>query len=116
MTEGPTAAINSVTKLDFSLYPNGTSFTISLDPTMVSREKGPNVIASMIETYANLGGMHIHFTVTDADTLVKAQKRPEEYRNLLVRVAGFSAYFVNMSAEAQDEIISRYQKCAQLGG
>jgi len=109
MRKGLTAAIRSVAKVDYTLYPNGVAFTLTLDPNIVSGEEGLDLLASLIKTYTELGGMHIHFNVVDSKTLVEAQNCPEAYRNLVVRVAGYSAYFVDLAKDVQDEIIKRYQ-------
>jgi len=107
--KGLTAAIKSVAKVDYTLYPNGIAFTLTLDPNIVSGEEGTDVLASLIKTYSELGGMQIHFNVVDSKTLTEAQKCPEAHRNLVVRVAGYSAYFVDLAKDVQDEIIKRYQ-------
>jgi len=108
--KGLTAAITSVAKVDYTLYPNGIAFTLTLDPNIVSGEEGKNVLASLVRTYAELGGMQIHFNVVDSNTLMEAQKCPEAYRNLVVRVAGYSAYFVDLAKDVQNEMIERYQR------
>ena len=107
--KGLTAAIKSAAKVDYTLIPNGMAFTLNLDPNIVSGEEGTDILASMIKTYAELGGMQIHFNVVDSETLREAQKCPEAYRNLVVRVAGYSAYFVDLAEDVQDEIIKRYK-------
>ena len=108
--KGLTATIKSVAKVDYTLYPNGIAFTLTLDPNIVSGEEGTEVLASLIRTYAELSGMQIHFNVVDSKTLMEAQRCPEAYRNLVVRVAGYSAYFVDLAKDVQDEIIKRYQR------
>jgi formate C-acetyltransferase len=70
-------------------------------------EKGLESLAHLIRAYFKLGGHHIQFNVVNAETLREAQKNPEEYQNLIVRVAGYSDYFNNLSKTLQDEIISR---------
>lgn len=108
--KGLTAAIRSVAKVDYTLYPNGVAFILTLDPNIVAGEEGLDLLTSLIRTYTELGGMHIHFNIVDSKTLIEAQKCPEAHRNLLVRVAGYSAYFVDLSKDVQDEIIKRYQR------
>ena len=108
--KGLTAAMRSVTKIDHSLYPNGVAYTVSLSPAIFSGKEGMEKFISLIETYIKLGGMHIHFNVVDVNTLLDAQKNPEKYRDLLVRVAGYSAYFVDLTKDVQDEIIKRYSE------
>jgi len=106
--KGLTASVRSVTKIDHSLYPNGVAYTVSLSPALFSGKEGVEKLVSLIEAYIGLGGMHIHFNVVDVNTLLDAQKNPEKYKDLLVRVAGYSAYFVDLTKDVQDEIISRY--------
>ena len=108
--KGLTAAMRSVTKIDHSLYPNGVAYTVSLSPALFSGKEGMEKLISLIEAYIKLGGMHIHFNVVDVNTLLDAQKNPEKYRDLLVRVAGYSAYFVDLTKDVQDEIIRRYSE------
>jgi len=108
--KGLTAAVRSVAKVDYTLYPNGIAFTLTLDPSLASGEEGIDLLASLIRTYTELDGMQIHFNVVDSKTLIEAQRCPEAYRNLVVRVAGYSAYFVDLAKDVQDEIIKRYQR------
>ncbi len=108
--KGLTAAIKSTTKVDYTLYPNGIAYTLTLDPNIVKEEKGQNLLSSLIRTYSELGGMQIQFNIVDSKTLIDAQKNPDSYKNLLVRVAGYSAYFVDLSEDVQNEIIKRYQR------
>lgn len=107
---GLTAAMRSVAKVDYSLYANGIAYTVTLDPNIVAGEEGLDLLASLIKTYAELGGMHIQFNCVDSATLLAAQENPEAYRHLVVRVAGYSAYFHDLAKDVQDEIIERYQK------
>ena len=70
-------------------------------------EQGLDNMANLIRTYFDMDGHHIQFNVVSKETLLEAQKNPEEYRDLIVRVAGYSAYFVELSKEMQEDIISR---------
>jgi len=106
--KGLTASVRSVTKIDHPLYPNGLAYTVSLSPALFSEKEGMEKLVSLIEAYIKLGGMHIHFNVVDVNTLLDAQKNPGKYKDLLVRVAGYSAYFVDLTKDVQDEIIRRY--------
>jgi len=106
--KGLTAAMRSVTKIDHALYTNGLSYTVSVSPVLFSGKEGMEKLISLIETYMKLGGMHIHFNIVDVNTLLAAQKNPEKHRDLLVRVAGYSAYFVDLTKDVQDEVIKRY--------
>jgi len=108
--KGLTAAMKSVTKIDHTLYSNGLAYTVTISPSLFSGENGIDNLISLIKAYIRLGGMHIHFNVVDVNTLLEAQKNPEKYRHLLVRVAGYSAYFVDLTKDVQNEIIRRYQE------
>jgi formate C-acetyltransferase len=85
----------------------GTLLNQKFTPQLLEGEEGIKNLAHLIRAYFKLGGHHIQFNVISADTLRAAQKEPEEYRNLIVRVAGYSDYFNNLSKALQDEIISR---------
>ncbi len=103
---GPTAVLNSVSKLPFDLAPGG-GLNLKLQPSTVKGEKGTSLVASLIEGYFSKGGLQIQLNVIDKNTLLDAKRDPEKYQNLLVRVVGYSAYFVTLSPEQQDEIIAR---------
>ena len=103
---GPTAVIKSAAKMD-QVKTGGTLLNQKFTPQLLEGEEGINNLAHLIRAYFKLGGHHIQFNVVSADTLRAAQKEPEEYRNLIVRVAGYSDYFNNLSKTLQDEIISR---------
>ncbi len=104
--EGVTAIIKSASKIDYSKLPNGASLTINLSSDILG-SKGSEVIKALIRSFMDLGCMHIQFNILREDVLRKAQEEPEKYRWLLVRVAGWSAYFVELSKPVQDEIIRR---------
>lgn len=104
---GVTALINSVTKIDHTLFPNGTVLDVVLHPSAVSGEEGLNAFYSLLKTYMCKGGMALHGNVFNADELKKAQKDPEKYKNLQVRVCGWNAYFVNLSKTEQDCFIKQ---------
>ena len=103
---GPTAAAKSVAKLDH-VRTNGTLLNMKFSPTCLATDEDVCDLASFLRTYLDLGGFHIQLNVVDRATLERAQERPEDHRNLLVRVAGYSDYFVLLSRDIQDEIISR---------
>lgn len=107
--EGVTAAIKSVCRLNYEELSNGASFTINMD-SGIPGVKGREVIKALIRSFVELGGMHIQFNVLSEDVLRKAQEEPENYRWLLVRVAGWSAYFVELSRALQDELIARISR------
>jgi|Deesub1362A_J573_1020465.scaffolds.fasta_scaffold00065_122 formate C-acetyltransferase len=104
--EGVTAAIKSACKLNYEKVSNGASFTLHLSGDVLGA-KGRDVIKAMLKSFVELGGMHVQFNILDAEVLKKAQEQPENYRWLLVRVAGWSSYFVELSSAVQDEIIAR---------
>ncbi|MBE3091599.1 MAG: glycyl radical protein [Candidatus Atribacteria bacterium] len=109
---GPTAVIKSAAKMD-QAKTGGTLLNQKFTPQLLEGEKGIDSLAHLIRAYFKLGGHHIQFNVVSANTLRAAQKEPEKYRNLIVRVAGYSDYFNNLSKTLQDEIISRteHQSC-----
>ncbi|HQQ72697.1 MAG TPA: glycyl radical protein [Rectinema sp.] len=103
---GPTAVIKSLAKID-SAKTGGCLLNQRFLPQTLEGEKGIDNLTSLIKTFFRLGGHHIQFNVVDTKTLREAQKKPENYRNLLVRVAGYSDYFVDLDRNHQEEIISR---------
>jgi len=105
--EGPTALIESVTKIDYTPVVGGLSFNIKFTPTVFSTGDAVRKLQSLIRTYFELSGMQIQINVVDKDTLLDAQRFPERYRNLIVRVSGWSARFTTLSKALQDDIISR---------
>jgi formate C-acetyltransferase len=105
-TCGPTAVIRSVSKIDH-VKTGGTLLNQKLLPKLLDSETGIEKLSALIRTYFKLGGHHIQFNVIDVDTLKDAQQHPELYRDLIVRVAGYSDYFVDIGKELQDEIIAR---------
>ena len=104
---GATAHINSAGKLDYTNLPNGSVLDIMLHPSGVSGEKGLQAFVNLIKGYFHKGGFAIQFNVVDQETLRDAQKNPEKYANLQIRVTGWSVYYVNLSKEEQDHFISR---------
>jgi formate C-acetyltransferase len=105
--KGPTAVIKSVGHLGLETAPNGASHTISLSPSLMRSAEQRQKLMALLRAYDKVGGTCLQVNVIDADTLRQAQKHPDEYRNLLVRVTGYNAYFVGLGKEIQDEIISR---------
>jgi pyruvate formate-lyase/glycerol dehydratase family glycyl radical enzyme len=104
---GPTAAARSVAKLGLESAPNGDSHTVSLSPSLVRDEEHREKLKAFLRAYGETGGTAIQFNIIDSDTLREAQRNPDEYMNLLVRVTGYNAYFVMLGKEIQDEIIAR---------
>ncbi len=103
---GPTAVIKSVAKIDHAKT-GGTLLNQKFLPQVLADDEGIAKLAHLVRTYFKLGGHHIQFNVIDAETLRDAQKNPEKYKDLIVRVAGYSDYFVDIGKELQDEIIAR---------
>jgi formate C-acetyltransferase len=104
---GPTAVIRSVGRVGLRTAPNGASHTLSLSPSLLRDEEHVDRLAALLRAYAHEGGTALQINVIDPDTLRKAQRQPEEHRNLLVRITGYNAYFVTLGKEIQDEIIER---------
>ena len=108
-TNGPTAVIKSCAKMDH-LSTGGTLLNQKFTPSVVAGENGLEQMANLIRSYFNLDGHHIQFNVIDRQTLINAQKHPDEYRDLIVRVAGYSDHFRNLDKALQDEIIERTEQ------
>ena len=109
---GPTAACNSVAKLDHAIASNGTLFNMKMHPTAMAGEKGLESFVTLIRGFFDQNGMHMQFNVVDKETLLDAQAHPEKYSGLVVRVAGYSALFTTLSKSLQDEIIRRTEQAA----
>ena len=105
-THGPTAVIKSLGKLD-QTKSGGTLLNVRFVPAMLKREEDMKKLGSLIRTYFKFGGHHIQFNIVDTQTLLDAQQHPDQYRDLLVRVAGYSDYFNDMTEQLQNEIIAR---------
>ena len=110
---GPTATIKSVASLEPVHFYDGALFNLRFDPRGVQGEKGIETIKGIIRAFFNEGGQHIQINVVDNKTLRKAQEDPESYRGLVVRVAGYMAYFTELDKQVQDALIDR---TAHLGG
>jgi pyruvate formate-lyase/glycerol dehydratase family glycyl radical enzyme len=104
--KGPTAVIRSVAKMDH-VRTGGTLLNQKFTPQILNSDDGLDKLVQLIRTYFRLDGHHIQFNVVDAATLRQAQQHPEQYRSLIVRVAGYSDYFCDLSKTLQDEIIAR---------
>jgi formate C-acetyltransferase len=103
---GPTAIIKSASKIDQVRF-QSVLMNMKFHPSALGDTEDLNKLATLIKTYFSLGGKHVQFNVVGREMLLKAQKQPENYHDLVVRVAGFSAYFVQLSKQVQDEIIAR---------
>ena len=106
---GPTAVIKSCAKMDH-LRTGGTLLNQKFTPSVVAGEEGLTHMADLVRAYFNMDGHHIQFNVIDKETLIQAQKNPDEYKDLIVRVAGYSDHFRNLSKALQDEIIERTEQ------
>lgn len=104
---GPTAVLKSVANIPHDRFVQGTLLNMKLDPQMANSENGIRQIMSLLKSLCTLGVYHVQFNVVDQKKLLDAQAHPEEYRNLLVRVAGYTAFFVELGKEVQDDIIAR---------
>ncbi len=109
---GPTASMNSVGNLPNELISGGQLYNMKFPTEMFSdEEKGVANLVSLLRGYFRKKGLHVQFNVIDPETLRAAQLHPEEYKDLVVRVAGYSAYFVDVSKEVQNDIINRTEHC-----
>ena len=108
-TNGPTAVIKSCAKMDH-LATAGTLLNQKFTPDVVAGDEGLDNMSSLIRSYFAMDGHHIQFNVIDRQTLIEAQKHPDDYRDLIVRVAGYSDFFRNLSKPLQDEIINRTEQ------
>ena len=108
--KGPTAAATSVSRLDHFIVSNGTLFNQKFHPSALAGREGLEKFVSLIQTFFDQKGMHMQFNVVDRETLLDAQKHPEKYSHLVVRVAGYSALFTTLSRSLQDDIIRRTEQ------
>lgn len=106
-THGPTAAVNSVAKIDHGIASNGTLLNQKFHPSALSGVEGLQKFCAFIRAFFDQKGMHMQFNVVSRETLLDAQAHPDKYRNLVVRVAGYSALFTTLSKSLQDDIINR---------
>ena len=108
--KGPTAAATSVSRLDHFIVSNGTLFNQKFHPSALAGREGLEKFVSLIQTFFDQKGLHMQFNVVDRETLLDAQKHPEKYSHLVVRVAGYSALFTTLSRSLQDDIIRRTEQ------
>ena len=106
-TSTPLAAMRSTAKLNQEVHSGGTLLNLRLNPELVATKRGQANLGAMVQTLFSLGAFHVQFNCISSDTLRDAQAHPENYRDLLVRVAGYSTQFVNLSKSMQDAIIAR---------
>ncbi len=108
--KGPTAVFKSVCTIDHRRCPNGVIFNQKINPAVISTPEGMKKFIELIRTYISLGGGHVQFNIVSADTLKDAQAHPEKHRGLVVRVAGYSAFFHELHRDVQDSIIARTEQ------
>ncbi len=106
-TNGPTSVFLSTCCFDHTRYMDGMAVNMRIHPTALSSDEGVQKLEDMTQTYFENGGMEVQYNVVDGKTLRDAQAHPEKYHNLVVRIAGYSAYFVDMPAQMQNDLISR---------
>ena len=109
---GPTSAANSVSCLDHGIASNGTLFNMKFHPSALAGDSGLENFVALVQTYFEMKGSHMQFNVVSRETLRDAQKNPDQYRSLVVRVAGYSALFTTLSKSLQDDIINRTEQTA----
>ncbi len=107
---GPTAVTRSVAKLNHELVTNGTLLNQKFSRDLMNTEEGKRGLGDLIRSYFDLGGWHIQFNVVDAELLREAQEKPQEHKDLIIRVAGYSAFFVELDSKVQDDIINRTEQ------
>ena len=105
--EGMGAIIKSVSNIPHSRFSQGTLLNLKLDPVFNQDEHSTQDLMGFLKSMCTLGVFHVQFNVVDKDVLLDAQKHPENYKGLLIRVAGYTAYFVELGKEVQDDIIAR---------
>jgi pyruvate-formate lyase len=117
---GASAVLKSVAKIPHDLFASGTLLNMKLSPELMHDARGTLNLMALLKSACSLGVFHAQFNVVDKDTLIQAQKYPDDYRDLLVRVAGYTAYFIELCPDVQNEIIDRTVQetfsTAQVGG
>ena len=108
--KGPTAAANSVSRLDHYIASNGTLFNMKFHPSALEGRSGLESFVALVRGYFDRKGSHMQFNVVSRETLRDAQKHPEKYKSLVVRVAGYSALFTTLSKGLQEDIINRTEQ------
>lgn len=104
---GPTAVIKSISKLDYSRHPGGNVINMKFHPSALAGEEGTTALSALIRTCFELGGIQLQFNTTDRDVLMDAMEHPENHEDLVVRVSGFSSYFVRLDRAVQEDVLSR---------
>lgn len=112
---GPGAVLKSVANLPHDRFVQGTLLNMKVEPELLNSENGIQQMMALLKSMCSLGVFHVQFNVIDRETLLAAQRNPEEYRGLLVRVAGYTAYFTELGKDVQDEIIARTEQESLYG-
>ena len=99
--------LRSLAHIDFTQFPNGGTLDLRFDPAPFLAERGRNAFVAFLKGFVELGVMQMQISMVDTETLLDARAHPEKYPNLMVKVAGFSARFVDLSEEEKDEVIGR---------
>ena len=107
---GPTSVLNSALCFDHGRFMNGLALNLRIHPSALSREDGADKLRALTQTYMAGGGMEVQYNIVSADTMRRAQADPETYRDLVVRIAGYSAYFVELSPDCQNDLIRRTEQ------
>lgn len=115
-TNGPSAVIKSVSHIPHDRFVQGTLLNMKVEPDLLKSENGMMQMMALLKSVCTLGLFHVQFNVIDREVLLKAQKNPEDYKGLLVRVAGYTAYFVELGKDVQDEIIGRTPQSGFVAG
>jgi formate C-acetyltransferase len=104
---GPTAVFESTCCFNHGHYMDGIALNIRIHPSAVTTEEDKRKLRDMTKTYFEMGGMEVQYNVISADTMKAAQKDPDTYRDLVVRIAGYSAYFIELNTDMQNDLIRR---------
>lgn len=113
--EGPGAVLKSVSRIPHDRFVQGTLLNMKIEPEMLNSENGIQQMMALLKSMCSLGIFHVQFNVINRETLLAAQKNPQDYRGLLVRVAGYTAYFTELGKDVQDEIIGRTEQKSLYG-
>lgn len=104
---GPSALLKSVSHIPHARYTQGTQLNMKLEPSILEGQRGISHMMNLLKTLCTLDVYHVQFNVVDREVLIDAQKHPENHRGLLIRVAGYTAFYIELGKEVQDEIIGR---------
>lgn len=104
---GPTGVFNSMLSYDHTMFADGMALNLKISPSAVKTDADLDKLATLTKVYFQNGGMEVQYNIVKAETMKEAQKTPEEYRDLVVRIAGYSAYFTELTRDCQNDLISR---------